>query len=262
MSSAVVTQMPNKNKWLFCPRPNPAAELRLFCFPYAGGGAMAFHGWAQRLPTEVELVAVQYPGRGSLLGVPPFERIDPLTQAVVELLTPRLDVPFAFFGHSMGALVAFEAARALRERLLTQPVHLFVSGSGAPHRRTERRSFHNLPDAELIDELRRLGGTPPEVLDNPELLSLFLPILRADFAVCDNYVYAHGTPLDTPISAFAGDGDFETEPEACAAWREQTTAEFALRVLRGDHFFLHTSRDELLAAVAHTLRQHRAAQMT
>lgn len=254
--------MLDKNKWFFCPRPNPAAELRLFCFPYAGGGVMAFHGWAPQLPPEVELVAVQYPGRGPLLGVPPYERIGPLTQAVAELLAPRLDVPFAFFGHSMGALIAFEAARALRARRLPQPVHLFVSGSGAPHRRIERRSLHDLPDAELVDELRRLGGTPPEVFDNPELLGLFLPILRADFAVCDNYVYEPGAPLDTPISAFAGDDDCEAGPEACAAWQEHTTAEFALRVLRGDHFFLHTSRGELLAAVAHTLRRHRAAQMT
>ncbi|HEX8353838.1 MAG TPA: alpha/beta fold hydrolase [Pyrinomonadaceae bacterium] len=254
--------MIDKNSWLMYPRPNPAAELRLFCFPYAGSSATIFHPWARLLPPEVELVAVQYPGRGQLRNLPPYERIGPLTQAITELLVPRLNAPFAFFGHSMGALVSFEVARALRSLRLPQPAHLFVSGSSAPHLRLLRRPFHNLPDPELVEELRQLNGTPQEVLDNPELLALVLPILRADFAVCDNYVHAPGEPLGRPLTAFAGDGDRDAGPDAVAAWRQHTTAEFALRVLPGDHFFLHSAQAELLADIARTLRRHRAAQMT
>jgi medium-chain acyl-[acyl-carrier-protein] hydrolase len=188
------------------------------------------------------------------------KRITPLTQAVTEVLLPHLTKPFAFFGHSMGALVAFEAARLLRKMSLPQPLHLFVSGSSAPHLKSERKLWHNLPDAQLIEELRHLNGTPPEVLDNQELVSLFLPIIRADFAVCDNYVYASGEPLHCLLSAFAGADDRNAGPERCAAWRQHTTSDFSLRVLAGDHFFLHTSQAELVNTIAHALRQHYAVQ--
>jgi medium-chain acyl-[acyl-carrier-protein] hydrolase len=201
----------------------------------------------------VEVRPVQLPGRETRFREPAFTRLAPLVEAMAEPLRGYLDRPFALFGHSLGALVAFELARRLQRGTGLQPVCLFVSGCGAPQTRSPESSIHKLPAAEFREELRRLNGTPPEVLENDELMDLLLPTLRADFALCETYAYSPGPPLDCPVSALGGLGDDTVSRQDLDAWREQTTGPFRLRMLPGDHFFLQTNQRLLLQAVAREL---------
>ncbi len=192
------------DRWLAYRRPRPGAEVRLFCFPHAGGGASLFHGWADRLPPAVEVCPVQLPGRETRFGEPPINRLGPLVGALAEALLPHLDRPFAFFGHSLGALIGFELARRLRRERGLEPVHLFASACAAPQRWGCVRPIHALPDAAFRKELRRLRGTAPAVLDNEELMEILLPALRADFALCETYAYGEDDPLSCPVTAVGG----------------------------------------------------------
>ena len=243
-----------KGQWLKIFRPSPSAAVRLFCFPYAGGGPAIFRTWAHHLPAGVEVCPVQLPGRGSRLTQPPFRQLAPLVEALAGALRPHLDKPFAFFGHSMGAMVGFELARLLRDRAGILPFHLFVSGRRAPHiPETEEPTF-DLPHDQFIEVLRRLNGTPEETLRSEELMSLMVPVLRADFSVCQTYEYEEGPPLTCPITAFGGDDDEETAEGRLEAWRERTTGPFSSVVLTGDHFFLHTAEQQLLRCIGDELR--------
>ena len=240
--------------WLASRKPNPRAAVRLFCFPYAGGGDAIFRSWRKGLSEEVDVCPVQLPGRGSRIAELPFTELGPLVRAAAQALAPHLDKPFAFFGHSMGALVGFELARHLRRGGGPQPVHLFVSGRCGPQ--TLRESFAgDLPDSEFRETLRRYNGTPTEVLENPELMELLLPVIRADFAVCNSYVYAPEPPLSFPITAFGGLEDRGVGRDCIEGWREHTTGPFVLRMLPGDHFFLNTSTGLLLEAISKELER-------
>jgi medium-chain acyl-[acyl-carrier-protein] hydrolase len=173
-----------------------------------------------------------------------------LVQAAAEHLRPYFDMPFAFFGHSMGALISFELARLLRREGRDQPRHLFLSGSNAPQLCSTDRPIHDLPTTELIEELRRLNGTPREVLEHPELMALMLPIIRADMAVCETYAYKPEPPLDSAISAFGGLQDLEVPREGVRAWETQTTTSFAMWMFEGDHFFLHHAQPQMLRIIS------------
>lgn len=243
------------NPWLAFVRPNQQAKLRLFCFPYSGGGATAFRTWPDSLPTAVEVCPVQLPGRETRLREQPFTRISPLVQAAAQALLPHLDKPFALFGHSVGALIGFELARHLRRRYGLETVHLFVSGRHAPQIPDPDPPIYALPEPEFIEEVRLYNGTPEEVLENAELLELFIPILRADFAVNETYAYADEPPLDCPISAFGGLEDHKFSHDDLEAWREQTAASFSLQMFPGGHFFLHSARPLLLRAISQGLHQ-------
>lgn len=234
--------------WLAVPRPEPAARGRLFCLPYAGGGAAAFRDWPPALP-GLEIVLVRLPGRESRFAEPPLARIEPLVDELAVAVAPRLDRPFALFGHSMGALVAFELARRLRRDALPQPSRLFVSASRAPQLRAGSVTVSQDED-ELVSRLLGLGGTPPEVLANEELLGLLLPALRADFALVDAYAYGGEPPLDCPIHAFSSAEDPHATVGEVDAWRAQTRAEFVHEVLSGNHFFVHAQREQILVAIA------------
>jgi medium-chain acyl-[acyl-carrier-protein] hydrolase len=203
----------------------------------------------------VEVCAVQLPGRGNRLREPPFTDLDTLVRTLAEALLPYLDQPFAFFGHSMGALIGFELAHRLRERESPAPVQLFVSGHRAPQLDRDRLAAYDLPEPEFLEELRRINGTPQEVLEHPELIQLMLPLLRADFKVVQTYLYAPRPPLDAPITAFGGLGDEDVSREQLAGWREQTRAEFSLHMLPGDHFFIQTSEALLLEVLSSRLDQ-------
>lgn len=241
--------------WLACRKPNPRAALRLFCFPYAGGGAATFHGWSSRLPEFVEVCPVQLPGRGGRLNESPYTRFENLVPALVNGLFPYFDKPFAFFGHSMGAILAFEISRQLRRENRMQPVQLFVSGSRAPQLPDDRPPMYDLSEPDLLEELRLLNGTPRELLEDPDSMQFMLPLLRADFELIDTYAYMPEAPLDVPISAFSGLQDGEVTREDAEGWRLQTSAAFSLSMLDGDHFFLHTGQSTLLQLIAHKLSQ-------
>jgi len=243
----------SSNPWFVISRPRPQAKLRLFCFPYSGAGANVFYQWSNILPPAIEVCAVQYPGRGTRMSEPPITRMADLVQALSPLFPAFFDKPFAFFGHSLGAVAAFELARALRRHYDALPVHLIVSGHSAPQIPDRRPPIHNLPDEAFIAELRKLNGTPEEVLQNQELVSLLLPILRADFELSETYVYQPDEPLATPLAAFGGLGDPFINREELEAWEIHTTAGFRLRMFPGDHFYLNTNRALLLQALAREL---------
>jgi len=241
--------------WIACHTPNPHARLRLFCFPYAGGSAPAFRTWTAGLPAKVEVCPVQLPGRGSRLSEPPFTRLAPLVETLAHVLSPLLDKPFAFFGHSLGALISFELARQLRRQYGVHPVRLFVSAASAPQIPPASAPLHALSDSALLKALCRLNGTPAEVLEHAELMQLMLPTLRADFAVYETYVYSAEPPLNCPVAAFGGLQDHRVGRSDLSAWRDQTCASFSLRMFPGDHFFLNTDQRLLLPALCQELHQ-------
>jgi medium-chain acyl-[acyl-carrier-protein] hydrolase len=186
---------------------------------------------------------------------PAFDRLPPLIEHLARVLPAHTDVPFAFFGHSMGALVAFEVARELRRQGQRGPVHLFLSGHRAAHLPDPDPPIHHLPDAQFLRELQRLNGTPDEVFGDAELMQLAMPTLRADFAACETYDYIPDEPLSCSISAFGGTSDPRLPAAAVAAWREQTSQRFCVRMLPGSHFFLHSARPLLLSALQEDLDQ-------
>ncbi|GCE14881.1 thioesterase II family protein [Tengunoibacter tsumagoiensis] len=249
-----MTAASSLSPWFQFARPDSQARLRLFCFSYAGGGASVFRKWADQLPPEIELYPIQLPGRESRFGEAPFTQIAPLIQALSQAIRPYLNRPYVFFGHSMGALVSFELARDLRRQRLPLPLHLLVSARRAPHVPDRYPPIHNLPDAEFIDEIQRLEGTPEEVLRNTDLIQLLFPVLRADFSVCETYTYTRDIPLSCPITAFGGLQDHEISEEEVAAWRKQTTGFFRLHMLEGGHFYLHSDRELLIQLIVQSLR--------
>ncbi|HKV41007.1 MAG TPA: alpha/beta fold hydrolase [Blastocatellia bacterium] len=228
-------------------------ELNLFCFPYAGGTAMVYRDWSARLPPSVRVMAVEMPGRGNRLKEPPFTSMSTLVAALAEVIKPLLDVPFVFFGHSMGAIIAFELAKRLRSDRNCEPRLLVVSGRRAPQIPDSKPIKYDLPKEEFMEELRRIDGTPKEVLEHAELMELMLPLLRADFQLIRTYQYTADTRLRCPISAYGGLEDDEETRELMLPWREQTNSAFVLRMVPGAHFFLRSSQSHLLGSLAREL---------
>ncbi len=231
--------------WLSPPRP-PEGRLRLFCFPHAGAGASVFRQWSAELPPAVEVWPVQLPGREARFRETPYDRIDPLVTDLMAAIGPELKPPFALFGHSLGALVAFELTRALRSAGLPMPVHLVVSGRIAPQLADPRRKLHDMPLADFVQTLRALAGTPPELLRNESLLAALMPLLRADFAVNETYDHRPEPPLDVPLTVIGGTADSKTERFEIDAWRQQTKNRFRSVFLPGGHFFVVERRELVL----------------
>jgi medium-chain acyl-[acyl-carrier-protein] hydrolase len=234
-------------------RTDPQARVRLVCFPYAGGGATAFGEWGACLRREIDVCAVQLPGRQSRLAEPPIDRLDELVDAVEEDLAELDDLPWALFGHSFGALVAYELAR--RRESAGRPVcRLFVAACSAPQLPPKEPLLHVLDEPELLEELSRLGNVEPALLADRELLDLVLPALRADLTAFETYDHRATTPLGAPITAFAASDDVRLTRDDLAAWRAQTTGAFTLHAMAGGHFFLEDLRDELLRTIERELR--------
>jgi Predicted thioesterase involved in non-ribosomal peptide biosynthesis len=240
-----------KDPWLFIKGLDPKARLYLFCFPYAGATAQIFNTWRAAFPpsTGIQVCPVQYPGRGNRMHESLYTDCRLMVDAFLPYMLPLLDKPFALFGHSMGAIIAFEVVRALRRRGGPQPLHLFVSGRRAPQVPCREPHTFNLPDDEFTEELRRLNGTPPEVLENPELMQLVLRIVRGDFALTQTYVYTKEPLLTCPISIFGGLYDIDVTREDLAAWCEQTEGTCSLRMFEGDHFFIRSAESALLKII-------------
>jgi medium-chain acyl-[acyl-carrier-protein] hydrolase len=179
----------------------------------------------------------------------------PLVDALAEAIIPYLDKPFAFFGHSMGAKIAFELARRLRNAYGLEPIHLFASGCRAPHIQNPEPPTYNLPEPEFIEELRTLNGTPKEVLEHPELMSLLLPLLRADFEMVQTYEYIPDKPLSTPITVYGGLRDEDITREQLEGWSQHTTSPAAVRMFMGGHFFLNSEQPLVLKLLSQQLYQ-------
>ena len=242
--------------WFPHAKKHRPGKFRLFCLPYAGGGASVFRGWAERLPPTLELWPVHLPGRESRIGDPAIARALPLVEALIPRLRPYLNVPYAFFGHSMGGLLAFELLRRISQEGLPMPVRVIVSARQAPHLPFRSESVHELDDAKFVASVRDLNGTPEEVLNEPELLALVLPTLRADFALCETYTYQPGPTPDCILSPYGGLEDSHVHREDLEAWRTYATHVSPVRMFPGGHFFLHTARAQLLHAIAGELAPH------
>lgn len=235
--------------WVVYPAAGGPQALRLFCFPYSGAGPQIFFPWATALGPSIEVAAVQLPGHGARLRERPLDDLRTLVVLLCDALAPHLTRPFAFFGHSLGALLCFETARQLRRTGLPVPGHLLVSGRQAPHVTSQVANVRDLGNGELIDLLRRLKGTPEEVLDNEELLALFLPVIRADLALGEGYVPALEPALACPIHAFGGADDEWVCSAEIEGWATHTTSAFRSQMFPGGHFFLHTAQARLLATI-------------
>jgi medium-chain acyl-[acyl-carrier-protein] hydrolase len=239
-----------RNRWVATPNMAAGQPVNVFCFPFAGGGASFYRAWARHAPPSLTLCPIQPPGREERMAEPPLDKMGDFVQAALEGLAPYLSHPFALFGHSMGAMVSWELAQALRARGGPQPVHLFVSGAPAPHLASLLPRIDNLPHDRFIEAVRRLGGLPEEVLSSTELLEFLIPRFRADLAVTGTHVYREHPPLTCPITAFAGDRDELVGPATVEAWREYTLAAFRCEIFSGGHFFLNDFAQQIIARLA------------
>lgn len=193
------------NSWFICHKPNPKARLRLFCFPYAGGGASIFHAWADQLPSDIETIGIRMPGLESRIMEPAIETISMVVEMLFSEIRSRIDKSFVFFGHSLGSIISFELTRKLRERYRLQPIHMFVAGIGAPQILNWNSPIYDFPETDFLEKLqRRYGGIPEEILQNPDILQLVLPSLRASIKMYECYKYVESDPLDCDITAFGG----------------------------------------------------------
>jgi medium-chain acyl-[acyl-carrier-protein] hydrolase len=239
--------------WFQSAPASSRTALRMFCFPYAGGSAVIYKKWAELLPATIQVISVELPGRGPRLQEPAFVSVSPLIEELGEAIQPLLDRPFVLFGHSMGAVIAFELARSLRRRGASQPRAVLVSGHRAPQVQRREPITYNLPQAEFIEELIKLDGTPKGVIENVELLEIMIPLLRADFQLVQTYEYSADAPLPCPIIAYGGLQDHHIPQDLLAPWKELTVSRFALHMLPGDHFFIRSSQNRLLELLAREL---------
>lgn len=235
-----------KNRWLVCPQPNSSATARLFILPYAGGAPSSFNKWIAEFPNTIEVSIVHYPGRGSRFNEPPIKELSVLVEEITNAIQPELDKPFFFFGHSLGAVLAFELAC----RLNPQPQILFVSACGAPHIPNPNRPIHVLSDSEFIKSLQELNGLPADVASNAELMELLIPALRADFEAIESYRYTSNIyQLECPIIAFGGSDDSHVDRSRLESWNRHTNGSFKSQYFSGDHFFINTARQSVIASM-------------
>jgi len=224
--------------------------FRLICLPYAGGGSPIFRAWGSRLPKQIEVLPIELPGRLSRIREKPISNMNSLVDFLLGQIHPFLDEPFAIFGHSMGALAAFETARALRRRFGCTPRKLFIAAHRAPQIPSHTPPIHKLPDKDFFRQLEKLGGTPAEILKNEELMKLMLPTLRADFECIETYRYQPEPPLECPLLVCGGLQDSEVREAELEDWRSQTSSSFSLHMLPGNHFFIQSHREALLETIS------------
>lgn len=241
------------NRWLMGGRPESTASIRLFAFTHAGGCASGFRQWHKMLPSNIDFYAVQLPGRENRFNEPKLTQFSAAIEAITDALRPNINIPFAFFGHSLGALLAFETTRYLRQLGAPTPQHLFLSGSSAPQVRDAIEAYSKLSDAAFVQSISRYDGIPVEVSQNSELMALFLPTLRADFSLLETYQYREEAPLNCPISVFGGLGDLEASQAKLATWNIHTTKAFRMQMFPGNHFYLNTVQTALLTEITRAL---------
>ena len=237
------------SRWVLSIRGDTAIDKRVFCFPHAGGGASLFRAFASSLLDGIELCAVQLPGREERLAEVPFDDLSALVPPTIAQMQPYLDRPFALFGHSMGALIAYEIARALCSAS-QPPLHLFVSAQAAPHVPSRTLPRHSLPPGAFEAALARINGMPAQILQDAEVMAAIVPLLRADLALAETYAWTRGEPLDVPMTAFGGAKDPEASLEDLDAWRMHSRHFRGVRLFPGDHFYLRDDPALVVNAIA------------
>jgi medium-chain acyl-[acyl-carrier-protein] hydrolase len=239
--------------WFSPKKPAPGVRLRLFCIPYAGGGPSVFRSWRTELPEDIDVCPIQFPGRENRVTERRFMSITLLVKALAENLEDYLEIPFAIFGHSTGALIGFELARELRRRYGVEPAHLFASACRSPQTPNPYPTIHLLPEQGFLLELNRLYGQP-DILQHPELKDLLIPTIRADIALYETYCYTVDEPLRCPISALGGLQDRSVLYQDLRSWRIHTQGAFAVRTFPGGHLFIHSARPLLLRVISQIVR--------
>lgn len=230
---------PKKSAWLVSWLRKTTPSIRLFCFPYAGGNGQIFKSWADSLPESIEVVGIELPGRGRRFSEPFIYDINTMVDLLYESIKGSLDLPFAFYGHSNGALLVFELTRKIISRLGISPKKVFIAAKRSPHLGPES-PLHRLCDQDFIQVIRDYQGTPVQVFSNPELLELYLPILRADFALSENYVFVAQHPLAVEAVLIAGNQDQVASVEEVFAWEGLFASPPDKEIVTGNHFFLNT----------------------
>jgi malonyl CoA-acyl carrier protein transacylase len=250
-SSAITSDILEEltSPWFPSLNPQSTAQGRLFCFPHAGAGAAAYQSWPSLFPPEIEICPIQLPGRETRLNETAFTRLQPLIVSLTEAIAPYLDRPFAFFGHSFGALLAFELTRHFRRQGLPQPFHLFLSARRAPQLPDHEAPIHNLSEDRFFEALKRWRGIPPSVLQDRDFTRLYQAPLRADFAALETYFYPKDKPVDCRISCFGGIDDTTVKQIELEAWQEQTSQKINLKLFAGDHFFLENQQQEISSII-------------
>lgn len=231
-------------------------KITLFCFPFAGGSSYSYQGFVPHKPDFLELVPLELPGRGRRIREPLLRTMDAMVEDLYRQVAPRLTDRYAFYGHSMGTLLSFCLAHRLIEEGHTPPLHLFLTGRGGPSvERDDRLKRSLLPRPEFIEKVRELDGSPDEVLNDDDLMSLFEPILRADFAAIEGYVHQPRYRLPMPIDVMVGTEEKISADEA-GAWQQETDAPVSVRQLPGKHFFILKHPHEIMRLIGRTLHQH------
>ncbi|MFI6108975.1 thioesterase II family protein [Streptomyces sp. NPDC051310] len=250
---------PAVSRWIRQFHPAPQAPVRLLCLPHAGGSASAYYALSKALAPQVEVLAVQYPGRQDRRQEPLLDSIDALRAGLAEELAPWRDRPLALFGHSMGAVLAYEVARTLCGDAGAPPVHLFVSGRGGPEQQVEL-ALDQMDDRAMVTALDDLGGTDMRFLDDEDVLRLVAPAIRSDYRAVRTYRHVPGPPLPCPITALVGDRDAMAPVGVVEPWGAHTSADFRMEVFPGGHFYLAENLGEVQRLVydrltgAHSVR--------
>lgn len=229
-----------------CFSKQPEAVSRLICFPWAGGGSIHYARWGKILNSSIEVYSVKLPGREGRAKEPFFQNIQQIVDEVCDVLLPLLrEKPFALFGHSFGALTSFAVADALKRLHGLEPVHMFLSGASAPYSETRIKASKrsDLSDDDFLKWLISIGGTPPELLANSEVLKLFLPALKADLHVVENYRCdkPNSPAFCCPVTCFDGKQDI---PHDLQAWKSISSGDFTVKMLDGAHFYLKDPQNE------------------
>lgn len=243
-------------KWIQALGQHQNAKIRLFCFHYSGGSSAFFYSWLNKIPHTVDLLTVELPGRGSNLDESLLYDMQTVVSKLLEHMTDYLDKPFIFFGHSMGALLCFELAKALKFHDLALPLHLIISGCKAPQNMCNKKPIYHLSDQEFIQELKLYNGTPEEVLTNRDIIEFFLPIIRADMTITDKYKFIDNIPLHCNITAIGGREDTTVSEIDVEGWAQHTTLKFENYILPGGHFFIKTSLNQVLYIVNQIIEEH------
>lgn len=245
---------PYFSKWFFVLKKVIDPKIRLFCFPYAGGSATVFNSWVNQLPEEVELVAIQLPGRGSRMSEPLYTDMDSLANDLTDEIQALTDVPYLFFGHSMGSRIAFKVLQKL-ETLGKGPMHFIASGSAAPNIPRGKKSIYDLPEDEFISELKKFNGTPEVVFQHEELMELCLPILRADFQIVDTYLENSTTQFNCGLDIWGGEED-EICNESLSMWSNFFNDSGKVTKFVSDHFFIEKEKNAVLENLNTVIKQY------
>lgn len=240
---------PKFNAWVTCPQPEPHALARLFCLPFAGGGASIYRSWGKELAPTIEVCPIQIPGRENRFSETAHRDIKTLAPAIASQLQFYLDKPYIIYGHSMGALISFEVLRILQDKGQPLPHIAILGAHRAAHLPPKRKPMSELDDGAFISKLTTFGGFPREVLESQELLQFVMPTLRADFTLCDGYQHEQSEPIDCPLVMIAGEHDTEVAPQDMQPWDVHSTQPARLISLDAGHFFLKTHQAELMQII-------------